>query len=194
MTAAADTIRSLFLDIVSKQLSWHSSIKMPDVYLIARQAAFGPPFGPSDHCSRTRLEREWNSGLRICRQDRLIEVIDPWGDIIRLHIRLFRKSGGSLGILERLCRESAGRHGDGDGKMELLLDLLTDFSRSHAINCNAEEIAAYTAVMRRNGYPPVAHSEEYTAANYPCYCLILTRLWEEEFIAHKERYKRPLQR
>lgn len=188
---ADDRIRSLFLDIVRKQLTWHSSVKMSDLYLIARQAAFGPVAEPAGHCSLFRLEQEWNSGLRIGRYDRLIEVIDPWGELIRLHIRLFRKCNGTLMTLERLCTESAEQYSSSPEKMELLLDLLAGFGRSHEINCTAEEIALYAAAMRREGYPVVPHSEEYSAANHPNYRVILARLWEEEFIAHNERYRSP---
>lgn len=188
---AADSIQTVFFDIVRKQLTWHSAVKLPDLYLIAHQAALGPAAGPADHCVRSRLEKEWNSGLRICRQDRLVEVIDPWGEWIRLHIRLFRKSGGSVSTLLQLCTESR-RAGNGSvEKMERLLSMLTAFARAHAINCNADQIAAYTADLRAQGYPPVEHSDDYVAANHPGYCVVLTRLWDEEFVRNSARYRGP---
>jgi len=184
---SADDFRSRFLEIVRQQLTWHAPVKMEDLYLIVRQASLGSGGMDDDACSSERLEREWNSGLRIRKSDRLIELIDPSGDLIRLHIRLYRKAGGNLDTVSRLCTESRAAFRKSPEKMETLLELLMSFARGHEINTRSDEIEVFIDRMRSAGFPAVSHSEEYRAANLPNYCLVLRDLWDKAFAAHIKR-------
>ncbi len=167
-----------FKEIILDQIERHSPLLVQDIYKLVHQAAFGPDHAREDGESQ-ELERDSRRGERIGKKERLLEWLDPWGELLRIHLRLFEKSGGRLRELSRMFQDSIRLFKGDQDKFQTMSGWLLQFADEGSIPFTREEIEIFWKSREKEKYAPVHHSDVYVNANQPCYRVILRSVWEE---------------
>ena len=164
--------------LAADQVGRYPRMAVQDWYKLARQTTLGGAHAGLDLAQvLAGIEAEWVELGRPLVQDRLIEPIDPWGEVLRVNLRIYRGCGGRP---EELARDFVAAWTDypGDAKrLAWLGTALSDLSREGAIAVPAEEIEAYWATQAEKGYPALSHSKVYRSQYRPAYRILRRGFW-----------------
>jgi len=167
-----------FVRIIDQQLRIHTSYQATDFYKLIHQMACGPSHVSDYNEARLTLEKEWKTLGRVQKGEMLLEMIGPGADIMRVNLRLYRKTGGSVEALFPVFRQSAESCTGDPGKITLYWDWLLQLADEEELPVSKEDLAEFGNEMRELNYPAVHHSDEYVEANDPSYRVVLKNFWE----------------
>lgn len=134
-----------------------------------------------EHASLARLAEEMRmscGGMPGISDQTTFE--DIGNGLSRLNLAAIANSGVHLTTLNRFFVSTANSwHGSNAG-LERKLRLLSDLCARGVLPYDPQEVAAYLAAYRDQGYQPVSHSEVYRSSYRPAYRVVLS-LYREFF-------------
>ncbi|MCK5147681.1 hypothetical protein KAR48_13060 [bacterium] len=165
--------KGYFQSIISEQFKMHRMFGVEDLYKMCHQICFG---GSHAVMNRERIEEgiisEWGKGERPANAERMLELIDPRGEVLRVNIRIWEKNGESVsGLADMFIDSWTDAKGDHD-RMNLYGEYLEEFLEKENITVNRADINDLWSRMRESQYPAISHSKEYVQANRPAYRVI----------------------
>lgn len=165
------------LAIISAHLARRPGMQPRDVYKLLYQSVRGPEHIIASPQAFTQwLKEEWQ-GLDFSHPDPLVESIRPDGSLLRLNLRPFKASGGSLEVLADACletgRESWGTQADLETAWH---DLLAGWRKDPLPDLSLDGLEAFTRWLEAEGFPAVHHSEQYRSLYRPAYRLVAGHL------------------
>src|SRR4030042_1927156 len=99
--------RDALKEIVEDQLRRHV-MEVADLYKLNSQMCFGPRHLLKDKKNaRKLLQEEWDALDKVQKGEPLIEMIDPRGEVLRINLRVSRKTGGDPESLFQVMLTSA---------------------------------------------------------------------------------------
>lgn len=113
-----------------------------------------------------------------CENDDLpnVEFLD--GDYCRVHLKALKTKDS----LEWLCRafiDSSKVHPEGEKRLEEQLGKLIEFSEAGIIKFDKEMLEREIDAWRKQGFPPIHHSELFRESHHPSYRVISTKYLQE---------------
>lgn len=168
---------ALFGQIVREQLAMHDSIALQDWYKLAHQATLGGGHAGLDEGAVVRsIQKEWGRGERTVPGEKMLEIIDPMGRVMRVNIRLFEKSGGRVSVLAQAFMASWQAFQGEEATLLRLGEYLADLAHDMP-GMDAAAIQNYWEEMQAQGFPAAHHSHAYRLANRPAYRIIQKQFW-----------------
>ena len=111
----------------------------------------------------------------------LIETISVSGEIVRINLRPYKKSGRSVEKLFEIMVRSAGEI---NGTISDFLQHWEEFKKAFKngkLNFNVKQLEKFEHKMIAENYPAVHHSLLYREANKPAYRVVKTNVFLEYF-------------
>jgi hypothetical protein len=143
-----------------------------DLYKALHQSYCGPGHAiPNPEAAATRLQDEWRGLQSAAPGEILIESLRPRSLFVRVHLRPYRDSGGSMpGLLEAFLR-SAGTPIDPTGFTAAWRATGSLVERGR-LPFAGSEFAALDERLLAAGYPAIHHSDDFERVLCPAYRLV----------------------
>jgi hypothetical protein len=149
-----------------------------DIYKLLFQAALGCEHAVDDEKSvRIWLAREW-SEMGAGPSDPLLDPISPDGQILRIHLRPYLRSGKDPEILLKAFLRTATEWRGSTEMLKAYGEQAAAQLQAGTVPNRPEGIEAYFARLEKQGFPAVHHSEEYTRLYRPAYRVIARQFLE----------------
>jgi hypothetical protein len=162
-----------FNQLILEHLKRRPGMGLRDVYKLLYQGIRGP-----EHLIHSpgifirQLQQEWD-GLNPEDQDPLCESIRPDGKLVRVNLRPYKASGGSLELLGNACLDTTQRFRESnDDLADAWNQLTTAPLEGEWISVYREDVESFSHWLQENNYPPVHHSDRYKSLYKPAYRLI----------------------
>ena len=176
---------------LTEQLRLHPAMQVEDVYKLAHQAAFGNGHLITNEDEARQYLLSELASVKADDSEPLVEGVSGNVSIVRVNLRPFKARGLDPERLVEAMLASARTFRPDPGAFERAWrDLVRSAGNGH-LPWSADELRAFGAARKTEGYPAVHHSEIYKARYQPAYrVLTLT----EAAKAVKRPSTRPLAR
>ena len=172
-------------DTLIPLLKFHQQTKenfsIQDTYKLIYQGVFGVAhILENPDVAKQYLAKEMNT-IEGINSEQLVEIISVSGDMVRINLRPFKKSGGSVEKLFEIMTRSAE---ETRGDMEKFLNQWGEFKQAviqGKLNFNIQELEKFDNKVKAENYPAVHHSPGYRKANRPAYRVVKKRIFLEYF-------------
>jgi hypothetical protein len=158
--------------ILAEQISRYPLLQLQDLYKLIHQGALGSEHAVEDEESARRWLREEVQNLQEGPQEPLIDPISPSGDIVRINLRPYLRSGKDLDSLLAAFIKTANEY---RGSVEVLRRSWAYARRmasEGSLPFKIEEMDAFLVRMAKDGFPAVHHSAVYEEAYRPAYRVV----------------------
>lgn len=162
--------------LVRGHLDRYPSLEPQDAYKLLHQASMGSEHAVSDpEAARAWMAREWDS-MGDGPDERLIDTLGAGGRFARVHLRPWRKAGGSPDPLVAAFVQTANGAAADTASLSCTLDQLTSLARQGDVPWSPSAVEDVVARGRAAGYPAMHHSPGYTDAVRPAYRVVAVDL------------------
>lgn len=157
----------MFESILRSHLTRYPDMQIQDVYKLALQAAMGSEHAAADPESAHKwIEREI-AGMGDGPSEPVVDPISPDGEIVRVHLRPYVLSGGSIEkLVEAFIRTAREQRGD-TALLENYWAIAVRLDSFPVTDMNN-----FFQPMKAENYPAVHHSSEFKKAYSPAYRVI----------------------
>ncbi len=178
MNGIPKTAREEFKRIVAVQFRLHAGMEIQDLYKLLYQMAFGGAhlLGCPEKAKKA-FEEEWKTPGKTLRGEALFEMIDPFGELVRINLRVWKKRGGDPELLWPVLMESARQFQGNENRLHAYWELACEMAQKRMILLSCESLSRYWEKMKKARFPAEHHSAGYGAANRPSYRLLCRSLW-----------------
>lgn len=146
----------------------NTGVEIPDIFKFLFQSCFGCEHLVSDY--ETALKRIEDEMQNAAADDLPgIEQLD--GDYCRVHLKMI-KDGQTAQKLCRIFILSSAAVPDAKARLETELEKLISYCDGNGLPFSKKEMAQKTEEWRKDGFPPVHHSENFRAIHRPAYRVI----------------------
>lgn len=167
------------LAVIQDQIRRHPGFQIKDLYKLVHQSCFGGGHLLQDRAkARKRLEDEWRNTEKIPPGETLIEVIDPSSEILRINLRVFKKTGGTVDRLFDAFEKSSESIQPNPDQFVAFWNSAIKWAENGVIDFSAEAMKDFLIDMGKENFPPVRHSKPYLEANRPSYRVVAKKFWE----------------
>jgi hypothetical protein len=166
--------------ILTSHFARTPSMQLQDFYKLLHQAALG-----SEHAVRDeQAARDWFmrelADMGTGPDDPLLEPISPDGQVLRIHLRPYLRTGKDPAtLLQAFIRTANEWHGSTE-KLKEYAAAAASMTLPNMGKFSPEEIKAYFAKMETQGFPAVHHSEVYERLYRPAYRVVARQYLEEK--------------
>ena len=159
--------------LINAHLFQYPSMTIQDVYKLVYQGVMGPEHNiPSGEIFSQRLEAEL-AGLLPDSSAPLLEPVRPSGWLLRIHLRPWLALGQDLPSLAEACLETARLvHASPGGLRSVWTAFLDELKGGRFPALSMRDAMRFNEILIENSFPPVHHSEVYTARYHPAYRLV----------------------
>ncbi len=151
----------------------YPGMQLRDVYKLLHQAALGSEHAIRDaQSARNWLDRELNE-MGAGPAEALMDPISPGGEIVRVHLRPFKASGGDP---EQLLAAFIQTANEWRGEIQVLEKSWAAASRlasESQISFTRTELDDFIEPLREQSFPAVHHSPEYERLYRPAYRVVM---------------------
>lgn len=155
--------------------SENSCLEICDLFKFLYQSCFGCEHLVSNYDDALkRIIEEAKS----CQLDDLPDVEYLDGEYCRIHL----KSINTRESLDWLCRifiDSSKRHLEGEKRVEEQLKILLQYAENGIIRFDKDILEQEINEWRKQGFPPIHHSDNFRKAHHPAYRVILKEYLNE---------------
>lgn len=157
----------MFESILRSHLTRYPAMQIQDVYKLIHQAALGSEHAaPDPESARKWMEREI-AEIGDGPSEPVIDPISLDGEIVRVHLRPYVLSGGSIEKLVEAFIHTANEH---RGEIALLERYWAAAVRLG--HFPAAEMDEFIQPLKAENYPAVHHSAAYRNAYHPSYRVV----------------------
>ena len=160
------------LSIIKKHQQTKKNFSNQDSYKLIYQGVFGVAhILQIPEQAKKYLAKEMES-VEETNNEPLIENISVSGELVRINLRPFKKSGGSVEKLFEIMIRSAK---ETNGDLEKFLTQWGEFKQAvinGRLKFNIQELEKFDRKVKAENYPAVHHSPEYREANKPAYRVV----------------------
>ncbi len=175
------TDNNSLIPLIKKHQQTRKNFLIQDVYKLIYQGVFGvahilkkPDF------AKQYLAKEMES-IEETNNEPLIENISVSGELVRINLRPFKKSGGSVEKLFKIMTRSAE---ETKGDLEKFLYRWGEFKQAviqGKLKFNIQELEKFDKKVKAENYPAVHHSQLYRETNRPAYRVVKKSIFLEYF-------------
>lgn len=153
----------------------NTCLEISDLFKFLYQSCFGCEHLVSNYDDALKRIIE---EAKLCESDDLPDVEYLDGEYCRVHL----KSLNTKDLLEWLCRtfiDSSKIHSEGEKRLEEQLKMLLRYSETGIICFDKDILEQEISKWRKQGFPPVHHSDTFREAHHPAYRVILKKYLNE---------------
>ncbi len=162
-----------FRQIITRQMIRYPRMEVQDLYKLIHQAAMGSEHAISSvDVARSWLEREV-AELGEGPEEPVVDAISPDGQIVRINLRPYLRSGGDLPALLDAFIQTANEYQGTTDKLRHFGSYARRMAEEGGLPLDPAELASFFDRMEAEGFPAVHHSSAYEEAYHPAYRVIL---------------------
>jgi hypothetical protein len=165
--------------LLAAHLERYPRMQLADLYKLLHQAAMGAGHAITDPDEARRGLRAECAALQAAADEPLIDPISPDQRIARVHLRAYLHAGRDLDALADAFLATPATCPANPDKLAKFCACLGDLAEAGGIPFRRDEVEAYFAGIRTQGYPVVRHSETYRSAYRPAYRVVAAELLRE---------------
>ncbi|UCE19024.1 MAG: hypothetical protein JSV84_01365 [Gemmatimonadota bacterium] len=167
--------------LIGEHQSRYENYEVQDVYKLIYQGVFGVAhILEHEEAAWQYLQREYES-VEPSVEGPLMENISLSGDVIRIHLRPFKASKGSLEKLFEVMVQSAQEIQGSEDEFMSLWDEFNNLVKTGTLSFDSRILEKFDSEMRAARFPPVHHSEGYEEVHRPAYRVVKRVLYERAF-------------
>jgi hypothetical protein len=180
MTQLEKTDRSSMNNILRNHFQRYPLMQVADLYKLLHQAALGSEHAVrNEQAARDLLEREL-AEMRNGPDDPQTDPLSPDGQILRVHLRPYVRSGKDLEKLLAAFIQTANEWRGSPEKLKEYGTTVARLVRSRTAEIPLKEIEAFFAKKEEQHFPAVHHSEVYEHLYRPSYRVVARQFLEEK--------------
>jgi hypothetical protein len=143
-----------------------------DGYKLLHQANMGSEHAVSDRDAAARwMEREW-AEMAEGPEEPLVDTLGAPARFARVHLRPWRRAGGSPDVLVDAFVQTANMARPDTGALSCALDQMAGLAGQGGSRWDAATVKRFIGEQRTAGYPSVHHSAQYEGSVRPAYRLV----------------------
>jgi hypothetical protein len=163
--------------LIKNQFAKYPKMEARDLYKFLHQAAMG-----SEHAVKNvKAVKEWMkneiAGLDTTITNDLIEQLSPDGNLVRINLRPFLKSGENPDDLLRAFILTANDHRGSKDSLIKYLNTAKELIKRKEIFVDESMFTALVNEMEKSGYPAIHHSANYAKVYKPAYRVVSKKYW-----------------
>lgn len=162
------------LDFAIPKWNTEEAFAIADAYKHLFQATMGGEHAaPERDIALARLEKEWSEMGNTPAGENEWEPLCPGGEIGRVNLRPFKRSGGKqVDLIDAFLASSREFRPDKDKFLAAWTELGSRLEKGKIGKLDQKAWRKFDAEMKERGYPAVSHSVEYRRAKRPAYRVI----------------------
>jgi len=165
--------------ILTSYLARTPVMEVQDLYKLLHLAALGSGHIVRDERAvRSWLERELDE-MGTGPDDPLIDPLSPDGQILRVHLRPYKREGKNPDKLLQAFIRTANEWFGSPEKLKEYGALAGQMAEKGGFPFSEKEFHSYFAEMESRGFPAVHHSEVYEQLYHPAYRVVARQYFEE---------------
>jgi len=173
------TEKEILLDILKDQLRRYSKYAVQDIYKLLYQSAMGNKHLLADQKrAREILKEEWKELNKVKPYESLLEIIDPAGVLMRVNLRVYKKTGGQIEKLFEIMKDSAGQFQENPERLKKYWAFAGELADAGKIPFQNSDLLSFWRGIEERGFPEISHSEKYEETHEPAYRVVMKSLWE----------------
>jgi hypothetical protein len=155
-------------------------LQITDLYKLLHQAALGSEHAVHDQqAARDWLEREMD-GMGTGPGDPLFDPLSPDGQILRVHLRPYLKTGQDpLKLLQAFLQTANGWRGSFE-TLKSYGAAAVQLAQARKGPFRPETVMTYFSQMEKMEFPAAHHSKKYTRHYHPAYRVVARQFLEVE--------------
>jgi len=162
------TIESL----IKNQFAKYPKMEARDLYKYLHQAALGSEHAVKDTNAVKAWMKKEIAGLDTATTNDLEEQLSPDGNLVRINLRAFIKSGENTEQLLKAFISTANNYRGSKETLVKYLNTAKDLIKIKAISIDENIFNALVTELEKAGYPAVHHSVNYAKEYKPAYRVI----------------------
>jgi hypothetical protein len=171
--------RVSLIAIIKDQLRRYPKMKPLDLYKLLYQVTFGGEhLLESEKDARDSLKAEWDNLDKVQKGEALLESIDPRGEVLRVNLRLYRKTGGTPEDLFDLFKTSSARFKKDEERLNAYFNICLEAAGKRELPFDRQDLEDLYIEMGRQNFPPKHHSKIYREVHKPAYRIVSKRHWD----------------
>ena len=102
----------------------------------------------------------------------LVESVAPGSEVVRIHLRPYLKAGWDTGLLLEAFVRTAEEYPRSPDRLRAFADVAVGMARDGGLPFDPDSVTAFFALLEKDGFPAVHHSETYETEYRPAYRVI----------------------
>jgi len=168
-------LRRIFCDHVCR----YPLMQVEDLYKLIHQGAMGSEHAVSDVAAARSWLMEELSQLAEGPEEPAIDDISADGQIVRVHLRPFARSGGDPDLLLAAFLRTANEFRGSTERLQQCWSLAEEMADAGELPFQRDAMRAFFESVQEHSYPAAHHSSAYQQAYRPAYRVVLRRYWCE---------------
>ncbi len=165
--------------ILTSHLAHTPAMQVQDLYKLLHLAALGSGHAIRDEkMARGWLERELDE-MGVGPDDPLLDPLSPDGEIVRIHLRPYRREGKDPDTLLRAFIHTANEWRGSPEKLKEYGVTASRLADKGLLPFSGEAVRSFFAEMEARGFPAVHHSDVYEQLYHPAYRVVARQYLEE---------------
>jgi len=171
--------KEIIQDIVKDQLHRYSDYAIQDLYKLFYQATMGNKHLLKNEAkARENLETEWSDLGKVRPYESLLEVIDPADVLMRVNLRVYRKTGGTIQNLFEIMKTTADQFQENSDLLDHYWKVTAQLAEDGQIPFSKSDLMRFWYEMKEQNFPELSHSDKYQEVHEPAYRVVMKSLWE----------------
>lgn len=162
------TIESL----IKNQFAKYPKMEARDLYKFLHQAAMGSEHAVKDTTAVKVWMKNEIAGLDTTLINDLAEPLSPDGNLVRINLRPYLKSGENPDDLLRAFISTANNHHGSKDTLVKYLNTVKELIKRKDIAVDETIFAALVNELEKSGYPAIHHSTVYEKTYKPAYRVV----------------------
>ncbi|MEW6651858.1 MAG: hypothetical protein AB1394_00165 [Bacteroidota bacterium] len=168
----AQKIETTIETLIKDQIARYPNLEARDLYKFLHQAAMGSEHAVKDtNAVKTWLKNEIDS-LDTSITNDLIEPLSPDGNLVRINLRPYIKSGYNSEDLLKAFISTANNHRGSKDTLVKYLNTAKELIKRKEIPVDETIFSALVTELGKSGYPAIHHSTAYAKLYKPAYRVI----------------------
>jgi hypothetical protein len=163
---------SIFETILIEQISRYPLLQLQDLYKLIHQGTLGSEHAVEDEESARRWLKEEIRNLQEGPQEPIIDPISPSGDIVRINLRPYLRSGKDPDSLLSVFIKTANEVRGSGEVLRRNWAYARRVASEGSLPFKIGEMDTFLAGMEEEGFPAIHHSAVYEEAYRPAYRVI----------------------
>lgn len=171
--------KEILASIIIDQMHRYSEFTVQDLYKLFYQASMGNKHLMEDEeKAKEDLESEWRELGKVKSYESLLEVIDPAGLLMRVNLRVYKKTGGQIESLFAIMKTSADQFRINLNMLGCYWNIAGELAGTDQIPLLFSDLTNFWRGIEERGFPEISHSDQYEEIHEPAYRVVMKSLWE----------------
>lgn len=167
--------------IIRKQYLEHPKMQEEDLYKLLHQAAMGSEHAVKNPAMAEQWMKEEIKDLDLSKKENLVDTLSAGGNIVRINLRSYLKSGYNPDLLVKKFILTANEYRGSLDTLKRYFSIARRMIKRNQLPLDLDKFNRLTAEMEPKNFPAIHHSKTYEEEYNPAYRVIASKYLPELF-------------